>query len=58
MGPLYLPAVPRADDLGLDFLADVFELAGGHIRSAAVTAAYPAAGPLCMADLVGAVARN
>src|SRR5690606_20882000 len=32
--------VPRADDLDLDFCAKAFELAGGSIRSAAVTAAY------------------
>jgi ATPase family associated with various cellular activities (AAA) len=53
--------VPRAGDLDLDFLASAFDLAGGHIRSAAVTAAYLAAEarrPLCMADLVGAVARE
>jgi hypothetical protein len=53
--------IPRAADLDLDFLATAFELAGGHIRSAAVTAAYLAAEadrPLCMADLIGAVARE
>ncbi|HKS44899.1 MAG TPA: ATP-binding protein [Amycolatopsis sp.] len=53
--------LPRADDLDLDFLATRFELAGGHIRSAAVTAAYlsaEAARPLAMIDLVGAVARE
>jgi hypothetical protein len=53
--------LPRAGDLDLDYLAAAFELAGGHIRSAAVTAAYLAAEagrPLCMADLVGAVARE
>jgi hypothetical protein len=53
--------LPRGSDLDLDFLATAFELAGGHIRSAAVTAAYLAAEagrPLCMADLVGAVARE
>ncbi len=54
-------ALPRADDLDLEFLADAFELAGGHIRSAAVTSAYLAADagrPVTMADLVGAVARE
>jgi hypothetical protein len=54
-------APPRADDLDLDFLAAAFDLAGGHIRSAAVTAAYLAAEaglPLSMANLVGAVARE
>jgi SpoVK/Ycf46/Vps4 family AAA+-type ATPase len=53
--------LPRAADLDLDFLAEAFELAGGHIRSAAVTAAYLAAEagrPVAMADLVGAVARE
>ncbi|NUT93008.1 MAG: ATP-binding protein [Saccharothrix sp.] len=52
--------VPRADvDLG--FLAGAFELAGGHIRSAAVTAAYLAAEAgraVGMAEVVGAVARE
>ncbi|HEY0641227.1 MAG TPA: ATP-binding protein, partial [Pseudonocardiaceae bacterium] len=55
------PALPRADDLDLDFLASAFDLAGGHIRSAAVTAAYLAADatrPVRMADLIGAVARE
>jgi hypothetical protein len=53
--------LPRASDVDLDFLADAFDLAGGHIRSAAVTAAYlaaEAARPVGMADLVGAVARE
>jgi SpoVK/Ycf46/Vps4 family AAA+-type ATPase len=53
--------LPRAGDVDLDFLATSFELAGGHIRSAAVTAAYLAAEaerPVAMADLVGAVARE
>jgi ATPase family associated with various cellular activities (AAA) len=55
------PSLPRSDDLDLDFLASAFELAGGHIRSAAVTAAYlaaEAARPTCMVDLIGAVARE
>ncbi len=54
-------APPRADDLDLDFLATAFELTGGHIRSAVVTAAYLAAAaerPVSMAHLVGAVARE
>lgn len=53
--------LPRSSDVDLDFLADSFELAGGHIRSAAVTAAYLAAEagrPVNMADLAGAVARE
>jgi hypothetical protein len=54
-------AMPRAGDVDLDFLASAFELAGGHIRSAAVTAAYLAADggrPVTMADVVAAVARE
>jgi hypothetical protein len=54
-------APPRSDDLDLDFLATAFELTGGHIRSAVVTAAYlaaEAARPVSMAHLVGAVARE
>ncbi|WP_432957818.1 ATP-binding protein [Micromonospora haikouensis] len=53
--------VPRADDVDLGFLAEAFELAGGHIRSAAVTAGYLAAGagrPVGMAELIGAVGRE
>jgi hypothetical protein len=52
---------PRAGDIDLDFLAEAFDLTGGHIRSAAVTAAYLAAEdrrPVGMAHLVGAVARE
>jgi SpoVK/Ycf46/Vps4 family AAA+-type ATPase len=55
------PGLPRAGDIDLDFLAGSFELAGGHIRSASVTAAYLAAQddrPVGMLDLVGAVARE
>ncbi|MFI7383778.1 AAA family ATPase [Streptomyces sp. NPDC049813] len=53
--------LPRADDLDLAFCADRFELAGGSIRSCAVTAAYLAAesaAPLTMAQLVSAVAQE
>jgi ATPase family associated with various cellular activities (AAA) len=53
--------LPRSSDVDLRFLARAFELAGGHIRAAAVTAAYLAAEaqrPVGMADLVGAVARE
>ncbi|MEV4050650.1 ATP-binding protein [Amycolatopsis sp. NPDC049688] len=53
--------MPRSPDLDLAFLAEAFELAGGHIRSAAVTGAYLAAEagrPVAMSDLVGAVARE
>jgi Winged helix domain, variant/ATPase family associated with various cellular activities (AAA) len=35
--------IPRAADLDLDFCADAFELSGGNIRSAVVSAAYLAA---------------
>ncbi|WP_030197609.1 ATP-binding protein [Streptomyces sp. NRRL S-87] len=54
-------ALPRGDDLDLVFCGQAFELAGGDIRSAAVTAAYLAADagrPVGMADLVAAVARE
>jgi winged helix domain-containing protein/ATPase family protein associated with various cellular activities (AAA) len=54
-------ALTRSSDVDLDYLAVSFELAGGHIRSAAITAAYLAAdagAPVCMADLIGAVARE
>ncbi|MFJ3924624.1 ATP-binding protein [Streptomyces sp. NPDC090022] len=53
--------LPRADDLDLGFCARSFELAGGDIRSAAVTAAYLAADAgraVTMADLVAAVGRE
>ena len=53
--------LPHTDDIDLPFLAGSFELAGGHIRSAAITAAYLAAQsdrPVSMLDLVGAVARE
>ncbi|MFW6695764.1 ATP-binding protein [Streptomyces sp. MAR4 CNX-425] len=53
--------LPRAGDLDLGFCADRFELAGGSIRSCAVTAAYLAAesgGPLTMGQLVTAVAQE
>ncbi|MFE2287965.1 ATP-binding protein [Streptomyces sp. NPDC059443] len=55
------PRLPRGDDLDLPFCARSFELAGGDIRSAAVTAAYLAADagrPVLMADLVAAVVRE
>ncbi|AEE44328.1 AAA ATPase central domain protein [Cellulomonas fimi ATCC 484] len=53
--------VPRADDVDLAFCADTFELAGGAIRSAAVTAAYLAAadgGTVAMRHVVTAVHRE
>jgi ATPase family associated with various cellular activities (AAA) len=51
-------ALPRAADVDLDRCAERFELAGGSIRSCAVTAAYLAAAagrPVTMADLIAAV---
>ncbi|HET7523612.1 MAG TPA: ATP-binding protein, partial [Acidimicrobiales bacterium] len=53
--------VPRADDLDLDFCARSFELSGGNIRSAAITAAYLAADgerAVTMLDLVLAVRQE
>jgi hypothetical protein len=53
--------VPLAGDVDLDFCARQFELAGGHIRSITVTAAYLAAGRggrLGMADLMAATQRE
>ncbi|GAB3425433.1 ATP-binding protein [Flindersiella endophytica] len=53
--------LPRAGNLDLDFCAQSFELAGGNIRSIAVTAAYLAAErevAVGMAELVAAVARE
>ncbi|MFL6117413.1 MAG: ATP-binding protein, partial [Catenulispora sp.] len=55
------PTLPRAADLDLDFCAGAFELAGGNIRSVAVTAAYYAAesgGPVTMPGLIRAVQRE
>jgi SpoVK/Ycf46/Vps4 family AAA+-type ATPase len=54
-------AMPREDDLDLDFCASSFELAGGGIRSAAVTAAYLSAeegAPVATRHLVLAVQRE
>lgn len=54
-------ALGRAADLDLAFLGKAFELAGGAIRSAAVTAAYLAAddgGTVTMRHLVTAVQRE
>lgn len=53
--------VPRDPDIDLVFCADSFELAGGAIRSAAVTAAYLAAhdgGTVAMRHVVAAVYRE
>ncbi|TFV81742.1 ATP-binding protein [Microbacterium sp. dk485] len=53
--------IPRDDDLDLQFLGSAFELAGGAIRAAAVTAAYFAAGArgvLTMEHVITAVQRE
>ncbi|MFD4877841.1 ATP-binding protein [Streptomyces sp. NPDC058420] len=56
-----LTHVPSAPGLELTPLADEFELAGGSIRSAVVTAAYLAAGrgdTVCAADLLEGARRE
>lgn len=53
--------LPRADDLDLEFCANRFELAGGSIRSCAITAAYLCADtgrPLGMAEVMSAIVRE
>ncbi|WP_405406780.1 ATP-binding protein [Streptomyces sp. NBC_01104] len=53
--------LPRGTDLDLPFCAENFELAGGNIRSIAVTAAYLAAdtgGPVTMTTLIHAIQRE
>ncbi|MGW0949828.1 ATP-binding protein [Streptomyces sp. NPDC002623] len=55
------PLLPGAGDLDLPFCAASFELAGGNIRSIAVTAAYltaEAGSPLTMQQLIHAVQRE
>jgi hypothetical protein len=55
------PGVPRAGDIDMEFLSRSFELSGGNIRSAAITAAYLAADsgrPVAMLDLVRAVQQE
>jgi hypothetical protein len=55
------PPLPLDQGVDLDFCARAFELSGGSIRSAAVTAAYLAAGsgkPVGMADLIRAIHRE
>ncbi|MEU6266881.1 ATP-binding protein [Saccharopolyspora shandongensis] len=54
-------AIPRAEDLDLDFCAERFELAGGSIRSCTITAAYLAAEagrPVGMDELITAVRQE
>ncbi|MFD3918770.1 ATP-binding protein [Streptomyces sp. NPDC058595] len=55
------PLLPRGTDLDLDFCATNFELAGGNIRSIAVTSAYLAAdsgGAVTMTTLIHAIQRE
>ncbi|MEU9846868.1 ATP-binding protein [Streptomyces sp. NPDC047985] len=55
------PVLPRGTDLDLAFCAENFELAGGNIRSIAVTAAYLAADtgePVTMPTLIHAIQRE
>lgn len=55
------PLLPRGTDLDLAFCAENFELAGGNIRSIAVTAAYLAAdtgGAVTMTTLIHAIQRE
>ena len=55
------PAVPRADDLDLDFLSTAFTLSGGNIRSVCLSAAYAAAEngePVTMDVVVRCLARE
>jgi SpoVK/Ycf46/Vps4 family AAA+-type ATPase len=55
------PPLPLGDDLDLEFCAQSFELAGGNIRSASVSAAYLAAEsgqPVRMVDLITAVGQE
>jgi hypothetical protein len=54
-------ALPRGDDLDLEFCAGRFELAGGSIRACAITAAYLAAEtgrPVGMAQVVSAIVQE
>ena len=54
-------ALPKENDLDLDFLARAFKLTGGNIRNVAVGAAFLAAEagrPVCMADLVRETGRE
>ncbi|MGZ4602066.1 MAG: ATP-binding protein [Kineosporiaceae bacterium] len=55
------PPLPVGDDLDLAFCAKAFELTGGNIRSAAITAAYRAAAadePVGMPHLIAAVEQE
>ncbi|MFD3525341.1 ATP-binding protein [Streptomyces sp. NPDC058653] len=55
------PLLPRGTDLDLPFCAENFELAGGNIRSIAVTSAYLSADtgtPVTMKTLIHAIQRE
>ncbi|MEV4995700.1 ATP-binding protein [Streptomyces niveus] len=55
------PLLPRGEDLDLPFCAENFELAGGNIRSIAITSAYLAADtgtPVTMATLIHSIQRE
>ncbi|MEU9749242.1 ATP-binding protein [Streptomyces niveus] len=55
------PLLPRGVDLDLPFCAENFELAGGNIRSIAITSAYLAADtsePVTMTTLIHAIQRE
>ncbi|MFI7285226.1 AAA family ATPase [Streptomyces anulatus] len=55
------PTLPRGTDLDLPFCAENFELAGGNIRSIAVTSAYLAAeagGAVTMETVIHAIQRE
>ncbi|HEY3006403.1 MAG TPA: ATP-binding protein [Kribbellaceae bacterium] len=55
------PPLPLGDDLDLAFCAQSFELAGGNIRSASITAAYLAAEtgkPVGMTEVITAVGQE
>ncbi len=55
------PAVPRAEDIDVEFLARSFRLSGGGIANVATTAAYraaPAGRAVAMADCIVGVERE
>ena len=55
------PPLPVGPDIDVEFCAESFELAGGNIRSASITAAYLAAAsgqPVGMADVIAAVGQE
>jgi SpoVK/Ycf46/Vps4 family AAA+-type ATPase len=55
------PGVPRSDDVDLEFLAETFDLSGGHIRNVVLAGAFMAAAedrPVAMADLIRGTQRE